>query len=457
MSKSCLYIDSFSGISGDMFIGALLELGLDFEHLKAELSKLKLEGYELKRAPVLRGVVAATKFDVLVHHDPAAHSHAQHHEHGHGHAHDHAHRHGHSHDHEHEPGEEPQPRNSQPHVHRPFKAIRKLIEESALSPRVKEGSLRAFTLLAEVEARMHGQAVDEVQFHEVGGIDSIVDFAGAMIGLEALGIDEVRCGPLALGGDGPQGGGYVSCAHGKLPVPAFATLELAKGLPLRRAGVDKELTTPTGAALVKALVKPEHFGPLPAMNVLKIGYGAGTRNDPAIPIPNVLRAVLGTPASVAAGSCEADTVVELQANLDDATGEVMGYAAERLFALGALDVFFTPIQMKKSRPGALLTALVPPEKQDAALELLFRETPTFGVRYETKRRAKLARETRTVTTPWGPVRVKVGTWRGETLSAHPEYEDCKRLAEAHGVPLREVIDTAKVLFTAENAKGAEKE
>lgn len=314
-----------------------------------------------------------------------------------------------------------------------------MIEASGLSAGVKARSIKAFELLAEAEGRMHGQPPEKVAFHEVGAVDSIVDFVGACIGLEALGISEVRCGPVALGG---EGGGYVDCAHGKLPVPAFATLELMKGLPVRACAVNKELTTPTGAALLKALVTD--FGPLPPMRIEKIGYGAGTRNDPHIPVPNVLRAVLGTLDTTAAGDdAEADTVVEIQANVDDAAPEVLGYLSEKLLAAGALDVFFTPVQMKKSRPGTLVTVLADAAHFDALAEALFRETPTFGLRYEQKQRRKLARETVNVETPWGAVRVKLGRWRGAFMSAHPEYEDCKALAEQNGVPLRQVIDAAR--------------
>lgn len=462
MVKRILYLDPFSGISGDMFLASLLDLGLDLAHLKRELAKLGVGGYELKSSKTLRGVMAATHFEVIVSHDPAAHSHepkpepAHSHSHAHSHAHDHSHSHSPSHAHSHEPAhshthhenhghghDAHQHHDDHAHVHRPFKEIRKLIDAAALSPRVKAQSLRAFELLAEVEGRMHGQTAEDVQFHEVGGLDSIVDFVGVCIGLEALGVDEVCCGPLALGGDGALGG-YVQCAHGKLPVPAFATLELAKGLPLRHAGVDKELTTPTGAALIQALVKPEHRGPLPNMQVERIGYGAGARNDPKIPIPNVLRAVLGTRASSETASAAAPaTIVELQANLDDVSGETLGYAAEKLLAAGALDVFFVPVQMKKGRPGTLLTVLAAPDRQADLLNVLFRETTTFGVRYELKSRAVLERETVTVATAWGEVRVKLGRWQGAAVSAHPEFEDCRKLAERHGVPLRAVQDAAR--------------
>jgi hypothetical protein len=493
-TKRVLYLDPFSGIAGDMLVGALLDLGLDLEHLRRELRKLKLDGYELAAESVLRGGLRATHFRVLVHAQAeGGHAHAAEDEHAHGHTHPGAHQHGRAHGREHSHVHEPPPRgrarrgerpaearakvgtpdagSQKPeavhgHAHRSFAEIRKLIESSGLSARVKEQSLKAFRLLAEAEGRMHGKDPEQVNFHEVGAVDSIVDFVGACIGLEALGVEEVWCGPVALGGEvgrftespgehaqrsGRSGGsphaGYVRCAHGLLPIPAPATLELLKGVPLRSCPVAAELTTPTGAALVKALAV--RFGPLPPLCIKKLGYGAGTRNDPAIPVPNILRVVLGTlSAGSEAGSgggagAEADTVIEFQANVDDATPEVLGYLADRLLALGALDVFFTAVQMKKTRPGTLVTVLCEPARFDALAEALFRESPTFGLRYELKSRLKLAREVRTVKTPWGEVRVKLGRWRGETVSVHPEYEDCRALAERHGVPLRQVLDAAR--------------
>ena len=484
-TKRILYLDPFSGIAGDMLVGALLDLGLDLEHLRRELKKLKLDGYELAAENVLRGGLRGTHFRVLVHgQEEGPHAHAVEDEH----AHEHGHPHGHGHSHAHGPdhgtpvrgrgrggagrearAEKRPPATGKPqhHAHRSFAEIRRLIEASGLSARVKKQSLKAFRLLAEAEGKMHGKEPEQVSFHEVGAVDSIVDFVGACIGLEALGVEEVHCGPVALGGElgrfsespgecaqqsGRSGGspheaGYVHCAHGLLPIPAPATLELMKGVPIRSCPVAAELTTPTGAALVKALAV--RFGPLPPLCIEKLGYGAGTRNDPAIPIPNLLRAVLGTVPAGAEGAsgggegAEADTVVEFQANLDDATPEVLGYLGDRLLALGALDVFFTAVQMKKTRPGTLVTVLCEPARFEALAEALFRESPTFGLRYELKSRLKLAREVRKVKTPWGEVRVKLGRWRGETVSVHPEYEDCRALAERHGVPLRQVLDAAR--------------
>ena len=574
MPKRVLYLDPFSGIAGDMLVGALLDLGLDLEDLKKELSKLDLSGYELRVTKVLRGGIAGSKFDVLLNgmtEDEHRRAHAQ------GVPHEHAPgkgkavvlpvgsemrhplagkeskeptlymgKHGNpkpvedsstGHDDFYitgvgaglkdeypasmfeetvisragktklePPGQLPphllktalkpatgphgtqilQPKHApagkhsrahehaadkagHTHAHSTFAEIKARLERSGLSARVKQQSIRAFQVLADAEGRMHHKPAEKVHFHEVGAVDSIVDFVSACAGLELLGIDELRCGPVALGGDG---GGYVECAHGTLPVPAFATLELMKGLPIRPCPVKEELTTPTGAALLKALVAPEHFGPLPVLHIEKVGYGAGTRDDPHVPVPNLLRAVLGTEAPVAkpgeevravlaslqapakaaakapepVATDEADTVVEISANIDDSEPEVLGYAMEKLLAQGALDVFFTPVQMKKSRPGTLLTVIAPPEKRDELVRQVFRETTTFGVRYEVKERAKLKRATEHLKTPWGSVRVKIGTWKGELVSLHPEYDDCKTIAERENIPLRMVLDVVRAQF-----------
>jgi hypothetical protein len=337
-----------------------------------------------------------------------------------------------------------------------------MIEQSGLSSRVKTQSLRAFELLAEAEGRMHGKPPEKVAFHEVGAVDSIVDFVGACIGLEALSIDEVWCGPVALGGEGE--GGYVKCAHGLLPVPAFATLELMKGLPIRPCGVAAELTTPTGAALIKALAT--RFGPLPPMDIQGLGYGAGTRNDPHIPIPNVLRVVLGEEnggrrkekgeRKGAEGGAErqADTILELEANIDDATPEELGCLAERLLKIGALDVFFASIQMKKFRPATMVTVLAEPTLFEPVVNELFHASSTFGVRYEMKSRVKLARKMLKVKTPWGEVGVKVGRWNGEVVALHPEYDDCRALAEAEGLPLRQVVEAARRLADSHARDGS---
>jgi uncharacterized protein (TIGR00299 family) protein len=433
-----LYLDPFSGVSGDMFLGALLDLGLDLERLKTELAKLPLGDYGLCAERVKRGTLQGVKFDVDEDDDHHGHSHD--HDHGHGDDHDHgAHRHLTPADYA---GTTVWAGHASLHQHRTFASIKTMLEQSVLSPRAKADSLRVFTRLAEAEGRVHDMPIERVAFHEVGALDSIVDIVGACIGLELLGVDELWCGPVALGS------GTVQCAHGLLPVPAPATLELVKGLPTRPSPVEKELTTPTGAALVATLAA--HFGPLPEMTIEKTGYGAGGRDNPAV--PNVLRAVLGTVASAADPQSAirdpefADTIVEIRTNLDDISPEALGHAVDLLLAQGALDVFFTPIQMKKSRPAMMLTVLAEPQQLAALATILFKETGTFGLRYQTLSRLKLAREMVSVQTEYGPVRVKVGRWQGDVVAVHPEFEDCKARAEGKGVPVRAVMDAARAAY-----------
>ncbi len=384
-----LYLDPFSGVSGDMFIGALIDLGLDLARLHAELSKLKLSGYRLSAKKTMRGAMSGTKFDVEI--------------------------------------------DASIKTYRNFSEIKKIIGESTLSERVKTDSLRAFTILAEAEARIHNMPLDQVHFHEVGALDSIVDLVGGCAALEILGIGEVISGPLALGA-----GGFVKCDHGLVPVPAPATLEIVKGVPLRNTPVEKELTTPTGAALVKALAS--RFSSTPEMEIEKIGYGAGTRVEQAV--PNILRVMIGT-AARATSSDDRDTIVEISTNVDDATPEVLGYVAETLMAKGALDVFFTPIQMKKSRPATMLTVLAEESQLELLADIIFKECPTFGLRYQKQSRLKLTRRFEKVQTAFGEISVKIGEWRGAVVSVHPEYEECKARAQEKGVALRTVIDAAR--------------
>ncbi len=305
---------------------------------------------------------------------------------------------------------------------------------------MKSASISAFEKLAIAEGRIHAMPPDDVAFHEVGALDSIIDFVAVCAGLEMLGIDEVWCGPLALGR-----GGFVTCDHGLMPVPAPATLEILSGIVVRASSlhgvllrdtpVEKELTTPTGAALVAALVKK--FCAVPEMRTEKIGYGAGSREKQAV--PNVLRAILG---SVDAEEKSGDEIVELRANIDDASPETLSYLSEALFAAGAVDVFFTPIQMKKNRPATLVTALAEPKLLDTLAAIFFKESSTFGIRYETLKRLTLDRETISVDTRFGKIRVKVGRWKGAVTSIHPEYDDCRERAAATGAPLKDVIAEA---------------
>jgi uncharacterized protein (TIGR00299 family) protein len=425
--KRVLYLDPFSGIAGDMLVGALLDLGLDLAKLHHELAKLNLGGYHLSSKRVMRGALSAIKFDVRIDGvlqtnfdaDPLAPDHTPDHEHGHAHGHDHDHDHGHAHS------------GTAAAIHLTFAQIKTLILESTLAPRVKERGIAVFFRLAQAEGRMHNMPPETVTFHEVGALDSIIDIVGACIGLELLGIDELWSGPVALGA------GYVKCDHGLLPVPAPATLDMAQNMPLRASPVQKELTTPTGAAILAALCS--RFGPFSGMTLAATGYGAGSRDGQAV--PNVLRAsIASAPQQDDAGR---DTILELQANIDDASGEVLGHLLETLLDNGALDVFHTPIQMKKSRPATLLTVLLEPALLDKITSILFRESTTFGVRYQEKSRLKLARRMLDVETPFGAVKVKVGAWHGRDVSLHPEYEDCRLRAKEHGVELRTVQEAAR--------------
>jgi len=404
-----LYIDAFSGISGDMFLGALVDAGLAEADLRAALAQLPIEGYELLVRKEKRGGIEATRVEVKL--DPKA---------------------------------------KQPH--RNLKDIEEIIDKCGVRSAecgVKKGegrrdegtkgrregiatgkALAVFRRLAEAEARVHGSTAEKVHFHEVGAVDAIVDIFGVCAGLEMLGVERVVASPL------PMGSGYVDAAHGRLPVPAPAVVELMQGFPVRSCDEEGELTTPTGAALAVTLA--DAFGPMPPMVIEKVGYGAGAREGKRV--PNVLRLILGQPAG--AGTAEADVVWLLEANVDDASGETLGAATQALFEAGALDVWLVAATMKKGRPGVVLACLAAEGLVAAVEEAIFRETPTFGVRRSAVERTKLAREHATVQTPFGPVRVKVGRRGGRVVTASPEYEDCRRLAAERGVGFREVYAAA---------------
>ena len=414
-----LYLDLFSGISGDMFIGALIDLGVEAGQLEQELKKLRLEGYHLHVTRGRKASLEGVKFDVHLSND---HDHdiqppAQ----GHNHSHSHAH----------------------PHEHdRTFAEIRQLITESQLSNWVKQKAVAVFQRIAVAEGRIHGRPPDQVGFHEVGAVDSIIDISGACIGLEMLGKPRVLASPVV------EGTGWIDCAHGRLPIPAPATLAIlgARGIPLSQCAEPNELVTPTGAALLAELV--ESFGPMQGVVAERIGYGLGTRDNQTR--PNVLRAVLGESkiegqragAAMEAHDWETDSIVVLETNLDDLNAEILGGFMEKALVAGALDVFHTAIQMKKNRPGVLLTVLSAEADADRFTELLVRETSTFGVRRHAAERRKLRREFVTVQTPYGAVTVKVGRLDGKVLQAAPEFESCRKLAEQAKVPLKEIYEAA---------------
>jgi hypothetical protein len=416
------YLDCFGGISGDMLLGALVGAGAPLAAVEKAVRGLGLRGVRLCVRTVDRAGFAATKFDVFVktahgvveggHHHaaPVAQGHAP----AQGHGHDHGHGHGH------------------PHI--PAREILARIRAAKLSERVKTSSLAVFERLARAEAKAHGKTVASVRFHEVGAVDSIVDVVGAAAALEALGIEAVYVSSL------PMSRGHIHGAHGTIPVPGPAALELMRGMSVAPADVEGEMVTPTGAAIVREMARSA--GTCPAMRIEAVGIGAGGRDIPGR--PNILRVLVGvsTPAE------EADAVWVVETNLDNLTGEVVGHVLEELFRAGAVDAWTAPIQMKKSRPGVVVSAICPPAALAAVEGVLFRETPTFGVRRHRAERTMLGRRHVTVRTPYGPVRVKVGTRCGAVVTASPEYEDCRAAAARRGAPLRDVIRAALEAFRA---------
>jgi pyridinium-3,5-bisthiocarboxylic acid mononucleotide nickel chelatase len=437
------YLDCFSGISGDMFLGALIDAGVWQQLLQSTVEALNI-GASLEITRVNRSGISATKVDVQVNgkkEPPRGVTHA-HQDLG------HEHHHPHSHSHEHESREKHSHQEYAPfehfHTHagehgRGLKEIRQIITHATISKTAQQTAIGIFEKLGVVEAKIHNVAIEKIHFHEVGAVDAIVDIVCAAVGAEALGVDEFICSPLNVGG------GMVDCAHGTFPVPAPATVELLKGVPVYSSGIQAELVTPTGAAIVATLAK--RFEPFPPMRIVKTGYGAGTRDFPAQ--PNVMRIVVGeATASASAGegarapSSHEDTVIVLEANLDDLNPQVFGYVMEKLFEAGALDVFGTPVQMKKNRPGTLLTVLAKPEHADELTKIVFSETSTLGVRRREERRQALAREWQTVSTRFGNLRIKIASLNGSVSSYAPEYEDCRRIAAEQRVPLKQVMQEA---------------
>ncbi|MGH8069974.1 MAG: nickel pincer cofactor biosynthesis protein LarC [Candidatus Entotheonellia bacterium] len=384
------YFDCFSGISGDMTIGALVDAGVSFEELRAQLAMLNVPGYELSIEKVTKHGIAGTKFQVHVHDSGTQ--------------------------------------------HRRLRDIEAILRGSGLALRIQDRALEVFTRLAEAEATIHHTTPDQVHFHEVGAIDSIVDITGAIIGLHLLDVQRVLASAVNVGA------GFIRAAHGVLPVPGPATAELLRGAPTYARGHDGELTTPTGGALLATLA--ESFGPLPYLRVEQIGYGAGTKDLPHA--PNLLRVFIGEDGTRG----DADMITVLEANLDDMNPEWFEYAQEQLFAQGALDVFYTPIFMKKNRPATKLTVLCEAGKVELIVDTLFHHTSTFGVRTYEVRRQKLQRFLQTVDTPFGPIAVKVGQWRGQVIQISPEYESCRQAARHCSAPLKEVYQAAEALARA---------
>lgn len=417
------YLDCFSGISGDMFLGALVDAGVDAELLRQTVASMDI-GASLEVRHVDRSGIESINVDVVI--EGAVHEHA-----GEAHGHDHKLKLETKGRGEHD--EDTRPHHPSPgsrHTHaRGLVEIRQLIQRVPISPQAQQIATRTFELLGAAEAGIHNVPLEQIHFHELGAVDSIVDIVCAAVGCRALGIERWFCSPLNLGS------GTVECAHGRYPVPAPATLELLKGAPVYSSGLDAELVTPTGAALLRAL--EVDFGPFPSMRIETSGYGAGKRNPPGQ--ANVLRLTIGETSSPTAVS---ETVCVLETAVDDLNPQILGYVIEQALASGALDVFSTPVQMKKNRPGTLITVLCVPADADRMRDLLLLETSTLGVRMRTERRDSLAREFVSVATRWGEVRLKIARLNGEVVNYAPEYEDCRRIAQAHGVPLKIVMQEA---------------
>ena len=383
-------------------MGALVDAGVPFEALRDELAKLRLPGWSLERREVMKGVFRATKIDVHVH--------------DHDHAGDAA---GHSHAHGHDRHEHPD---------RNLRAILDLIAASDLPATVKANASRIFTRLGEAEARVHGTTVDHVHFHDVGAVDAIVDVTGACVGLHLLGVDQVHCSAL------PLGGGFVTGAHGRIPIPGPGTAELLKGFPVVDTGVRRELVTPTGAAILTTLARAA--GAMPAMTVEAVGYGAGNMELDA---PNVIRLFLGRAAS----SGGRETIMQVETTVDDMSPQLWEVVIERLFETGALDLYLTPVTMKKSRPGTVLTALCAPDRVTELSRVLFEESPTIGVRWTAYQRERLDREMVTLPTTYGAIPFKVSRLDGRVVTVTPEFDEVRRIARAKGLPVREVLDQAR--------------
>ena len=438
------YLDCFSGISGDMFLGALVDAGVPARLLEETVAGLNI-GARLEISRVNRAGISATKVDVFSHgeKDLPREVYWQQQEQEHGHHHEAGHQH-HRHSDADEPvqllehnyaKEESALRAGAPAPHEPGRGlteIREIISRATISESAKKTAIAIFEALGAAEAKIHDTAIESIHFHEVGAVDAMVDIVCAAIGADALGVEEIICSPLNVGG------GTVQCAHGTLPVPAPATLELLKHAPVYSSGIQAELVTPTGAAIVHQLAR--RFAPFPAMNIEKTGYGAGSRDFPGH--ANVVRLTIGeAEAAVSAGGVQ-ETISVLEANLDDLNPQVFGYVMDRLLAEGALDAFATPVQMKKNRPGMLLTVLCHPEDAAKLTQVVFVETSTLGVRRRDENRQVLNRKWVTVLTQWGEVRLKIGSLNGTVTNYAPEYEDCRRIAVEQHVPLKGVMEAA---------------
>ena len=383
--KRVIYFDCFSGISGDMILGSLVDLGVDIKLIRKELKKINLKGYKLTSHQVKRNGIMGTKVNVVI--DPSI-----------------------------------QKRNQA----RSFTDIKKLIVKSSLSENVKTDSIEIFRRIGTVEAKIHGTSLDKIHFHEIGAIDSIIDIVGGAICMSLLNIDLVFSSALNTGE------GLINCEHGTIPIPAPATLKLLEGIPCYSSGTKNELTTPTGAAFIGYY--GSKFGSLPKMNIMKSGYGAGSHEIKEI--PNLLRVVLGEvliPSKII-------TMKVIETNIDDMNPEFYDHIMSQLLIAGAADVFLTAVHMKKNRPGTLLTTVVSNDKFHSIVQIILEETSTFGIRHYDVVRTELKRENKLIKTPFGKVRIKIGTFAGSRLTVSPEYEDCKKLALKKGIPVKRVYE-----------------
>jgi hypothetical protein len=456
------YLECFSGISGDMLLGALVDAGVSFEMLAETTAALDV-GARLESRKVMRGGITATKVDVLTpeqashthpnehhaDHEHAEHSHTHEHKHHENQAHEHqAHEHAHEHEHEAHSTQHSHEHGHAPHRH--LSAILKIIHAAPISESVKARASRAFQLLGEAEAAIHSIPIEKVHFHEVGAVDTIVDIVCAAAGCEALGVSRWLASPLNVGS------GTVKCQHGTLPVPAPATLALLGDAPVYSAGPPMERVTPTGAALLRML--DVEYAPLPAMRVKASGYGAGGRDTPGE--PNLLRLLVGDElagdetASATTGAAT-EPIAVMETVIDDSNPQLLAWVSELLLTSGAWDVYRAAVQMKKGRTGVQITVLSSPDRLPALREILFRETTTIGLRWRIENKLALDREIVTVTTVWGDVHIKVARWpSGAVTNASPEYEDCRALAAQHAVPLKDVMQAAMQAYASRGKESA---
>jgi len=443
------YLDCFSGMSGDMFLGALVDAGVPVRLLEETVAALNV-GARLEISRVERSGISATKVDVYVGGEKELPREVYWEQKGHSHARDRSHSHDPDHEHvqlrEHnysQESKEPSPPTSHQHEHgRGLKEISEIIRNSKIAESAKQTAIAIFETLGAAEAKIHNTDIETIHFHEVGAVDAMVDIVCAAVGSEALAVDEFICSSLNVGG------GTVKCAHGTFPVPAPATVELLKGAPVYSSGIQLELVTPTGAAIVKTLCKT--FSSFPEMKIDKTGYGAGSRDFPGH--ANVIRLTIGEAQSEFAAKTSEQTITVLEANIDDLNPQVFGYVMDRLLEEGALEAFGIPVQMKKNRPGMLLSVLCRPEDAGKLTNLILSETTTLGVRRREERREVLARKLITVSTRWGDVRLKVASMNGTITNYAPEYDDCRRIAVEHHVPLKNVMQEAMQAYMKVPAK-----